>query len=68
MTMVPTFFSLHEFQKTFKMEMTPTVLRDIATKANLYRTPEMNDKLYLHYRGFKAIQSLERYTGKWWKR
>ena len=30
---------------------------------DIYTTPELNDKLYLHYKGFRKIQALEAYTG-----
>lgn len=39
------------------MEMTQSVLRDLCKQCSLYRTPSLNDKLYLHYkvgRGFRA--------------
>lgn len=38
------------------MEMTQSVLRDLCKQCSLYRTPSLNDKLYLHYkvgRGFR---------------
>lgn len=44
-------------------EMTPKTLTEICAKNDLYRTPELNDKLYLHYKGFSSIQNLEAYTG-----
>lgn len=45
------------------MEMTKASLKALCRKDNLYGTPALNDKLYLHYKGFRAIASLEEYTG-----
>lgn len=45
------------------MEITPKVLKDICRKHDLYSTPELNDKIYLHYKGFKKIENLDAYTG-----
>lgn len=45
-----------------KMEMSKAVLRDLCTQHKLYRTPHLNDKLYLNYKGFTHIAGLEEYT------
>lgn len=42
--------------------MTKSVLRDICTQNKLYRTPYLNDKLYLNFKGFTHIAELEEYT------
>jgi dynein assembly factor 1 len=44
------------------MEMTKSVLRDICTQTKLYRTPHLNDKLYLNFKGFTHIAGLEEYV------
>lgn len=38
-------------------------LRLTCLENNGYETPELNDKLYLHFRGFKRIENLDAYTG-----
>lgn len=43
------------------MEMTPDILKKICKENNLYITPCINDKIYLHYKGFNRIQCLEEY-------
>ncbi|KAL3159703.1 Leucine-rich repeat-containing protein oda7 [Trebouxia sp. C0009 RCD-2024] len=45
------------------MEMTPSTLRNICKETKLYKTPSLNDKLYLHFKGFQSIAHLEPYTG-----
>ncbi|XP_072182100.1 uncharacterized protein [Diadema setosum] len=43
--------------------MTEKALMDICKQHKLYRTPELNDVLYLHYRGYTRIEGLAKYTG-----
>lgn len=45
------------------MDMTKKMIKDLCLKHDLYGTPHLNDKLYLHYQGFKKIENLEEYTG-----
>lgn len=49
------------------MEMTAEYLKayckeERSKKNDIYSTPELNDKLYLHYKGFRKIQNLEPFT------
>lgn len=44
-------------------EMTKAALRKLCKDNSLYTTPSINDKIYLHYKGFPTIQNLEEYTG-----
>jgi dynein assembly factor 1, axonemal len=60
----PSFFYKNTLPR--KMEMTKEKLKEICRKDNLYTAdPSLNDKLYLHYKGFREISrdALERYTG-----
>lgn len=45
------------------MDMTVAVLKEICLKNKLYGTPSLNDKLHLHFKGFRRIENLEAYTG-----
>ncbi|RLO02898.1 hypothetical protein DYB28_009715, partial [Aphanomyces astaci] len=42
--------------------MNKATLRKICKDLDLYSTPSINDRLYLHYKGFRRIENLEEYT------
>ena len=44
-------------------QMSPATLRMTCIEHDGYETPELNDKLYLHFKGFRHIQNLEPYYG-----
>jgi hypothetical protein len=43
--------------------ITPKVLKQLKKEQDLYSTPSLNDKLYLHYHGFLKIEGLDEWTG-----
>lgn len=45
------------------MAMTQARLRQICKENDLYRTPELNDRLFCNLQGFTTIAGLEVYTG-----
>ena len=42
--------------------MTPEELRQTCLENEGYEAPELNDRLFLHFRGFRCIENLEPYT------
>ena len=45
------------------VEMDKKQLKRDCVKNGQFTTPHLNDKLYLHYKGYSKIQNLEEYTG-----
>jgi hypothetical protein len=43
--------------------LTEKYLKDLCEENQQYLTPKLNTCLYLHYKGFTKIESLEKYTG-----
>lgn len=43
--------------------MTKESLKKLCKADGLYGTPHINDKIYLHYKGFRTIENLDEYTG-----
>ena len=44
------------------MKLTEESLRDVCLTKKLYRTPNVNDKLWLHYMGISKLENLEEYS------
>ena len=44
-------------------EMTQAEIKQSCVENGGYETPNLNDKLYLHFKGFKKIENLDEYTG-----
>ena len=43
--------------------MTSRYLKQSCKENKLYQTPSLNDRLYLHFKGFIKIDNLNEYTG-----
>jgi dynein assembly factor 1 len=43
--------------------ITHAVLKQLCKEQHLYSTPHLNEKLYLHYRGYERIEGLDDWTG-----
>ena len=58
------FIYRHELQKDedSNVIMSKENLMRMCLKDNLYEYPELNDKIYMHFKGFKKIENLEEYV------
>eukprot|EP00002_Diphylleia_rotans_P006695 TRINITY_DN1606_c0_g1_i1.p1 TRINITY_DN1606_c0_g1~~TRINITY_DN1606_c0_g1_i1.p1 ORF type:complete len:227 (+),score=52.47 TRINITY_DN1606_c0_g1_i1:212-892(+) len=46
-----------------KIRMSPEYIKFLCREQKLYSTPYLNDKLYLHHKGFEKIEGMDEYTG-----
>ncbi|OUM70262.1 hypothetical protein PIROE2DRAFT_1678 [Piromyces sp. E2] len=52
-----------EVDKKGNTLMTEKYIKQLCREQKLYVTPELNDKIYLHYKGFSKIENLTNYIG-----
>jgi hypothetical protein len=50
-------------EETAERRITPSVLKALIKEQHLYTTAYLNEKLYLHFRGYERIEGLEEWTG-----
>eukprot|EP00729_Bicosta_minor_P004388 gene4388-7259_t len=45
------------------LRLSKPFLKQLCKEMNQYTTPELNDQLYLHFKGFQKIEALDEYVG-----